>query len=175
MSVLLKPVLVLAACGVLLAQPPRQPALEEAMRKTGLRVEPFMERARASREIRVRLLTRQGPQARVSAELMQRTLRNDPPPRQRSAEMSRDRLLVVVLDAQHTVRYWQIAIDPRLIRGEFPDAGGNLHKTEVYRPDAELEISIPDAVPAAEIRILAPGWPAGELVLTPVASVTLPE
>jgi len=166
-------VVLFAACCAAWAQPPRHPALEEAVRRTGLRVEPFTEPARASREIRLRLQTGQGPQAPVAAELVQRSLRNAAPPRQRSAEISRDHLLILVLDRERTVRYWQIVLDPRLVRGEFPDAAGNLRKTEFYRADAEVEVSVPDAVDAAEIRILAPSWPAGELLLTPVASVAL--
>jgi hypothetical protein len=152
---------------------PRHPVLEDAMRKTGLRIQPATSQPKASSEIRLRLLTPQTPRPGVTAHLIQRIHRNDPPPRQRSAEMSHDHLLVVVLDGRGTVRFWQIVVDPRLVRGEFPDTSGSLRKTEVYRPDAELNFSIPDGLDAAEVRILAPSWPNGELTLAPVSSLKL--
>ena len=162
-----------SACSCLPAQPARHPALEEALRKNGLRLRPVDERAGASQEIRVRLTTAQGAAPRVTAQHLQTVRRADPPPRQRSAEMTSDHLLVVVLDSRQEVRYWQIVIDPRLVRGEFPDANGNLHGTQFLRPYVELNVSIPDSIDAAEVRILAPTWPDGGLVLTPLAALKL--
>jgi hypothetical protein len=157
----------------LVAQPPHQQALEQAMRRAGLALRPFTDQASRSFDVQFRLFSPQTPLARFNGQLIRTAVHNAPPPRQRSAEISRDHLLVVVLDAQQTVRYWQIVVNPCLIRGEFPDAGGNLRKTEVFRPSADLSISIPDAIDAAEVRILQPAWPAGKLELTPLLSVPL--
>ena len=116
------------------------PPLEEALRRTGLRISVSPERSRSSREFRVGLQSAAGAERTPVARVIQRIERNDPPPRQRSPELSSDHLVIAVLDAQETVRHWQIVIDPRLVRGEFPDAAGNLQKTVIYRSDVEFSV-----------------------------------
>ena len=107
----------------LFAQSLRPPTFEDILRKTGLRVAPTTDlaspRPRTSHEFRLRWNA-------GAVRVTQRIERNEPPPRQRSSEIGEGQLVVVVLDRQATVRAWQIVQDPRILRGEFPDANGNL-------------------------------------------------
>ena len=157
-----------------------QPPLEDLLRKAGLRVAVDNGRARKSYELRLHWRSAMGAAGTFTGEemrLVERVDRNDPPPRQRSPEISGDQLVVAVLDSQGTVRNCQIIIDPRLVRGEFPDAAGRLHNTTVYRTEAEFSISVPDSVDAAEVRILVPApAPASEggLKLSPAVALRLP-
>lgn len=153
------------------------PPMERLLQQAGMRVAVAHERARASRELRVRWLSEKGADGKPTGgrlQFIERIERNDPPPRQRSPEMSSDQLVVTVLDAQDNVRCWQIVTDPRLVRGEFPDASGNLHKTVFYRTDVELNVSVPGGIDAAEVRILGPGWDnQGELKLSTLTALKL--
>lgn len=97
------------------------------------------------------------------------------PPRQRSSEVSKDHMVVVVFDQQGTVRHWQTVTDPRLVRGEVPDNDGNLRNHSFYLTDVTLEMSVPDTIDAAEMHVLSPSWDStGALQLEPVFAVMLP-
>src|SRR5262245_32076178 len=87
------------------------PPVEESFRKIGLRVATQPDRARSSREFRLRL---QSAARSTAARLIQSADRSDPPPKQRSPELSADHLVIAILDKQAVVRYWQTVIDPRL-------------------------------------------------------------
>jgi hypothetical protein len=159
--------------------PRRPPAVEELLRNIGLRVAIESGRPQGSREIRLRW--RFGPVSGAAAgssgqdlQFVSHLNRSDPPPLQRSSELSPDHLVIAVVDGQGIVRYSQIIVDPRLIRGEFPDAQGNLHKDVFYRSDVEFSIAVPDNVEAAELLILTPGWEGG-LRLSSTAALRLPE
>lgn len=158
--------LCLAWAGTLAAQ--RPPAIEELLRSSGLRVSIDHARPRASREIRLHW---RGAQ---DLQYVSHTVHDDPPPRQRSAELSPDHLVVAILDAGGVVRHTQILIDPRLVRGEFPDEQGNLHRNVFYRSDVEFTISVPEGVDAFEVRLLSPSW-GGNLRLSHAAGLRLPE
>lgn len=160
--------LLVAVCSF--AQPPRAAlTVDAALRRTGLRVAIDPATARSSVEFRI------GWQVQAqAARVVQRIDRADPPPRQRSPEVSRDHLVIAFLDAAGTVRYTRIVVDPRLVRGEFPDAAGNLHKTEIRRADVELSVTAPGGTAADEVRIFAPDWDTGELRLRQVASARVP-
>lgn len=159
---------------LLFSQTPRPPAIEELLRQTGMRVNLATQRVRSSHEFRIMLLAGTSAGALPSAQLTAQVERNEAPPMQRSAEINSDHLVVAVLDRQKIVRYSRIIIDPRLIRGEFPDANGNLQKTIVYRSNAELSITIPAGIDASELRIFTPEWDRlGELKLTLLASAQL--
>lgn len=144
--------------------------LEGALRKSGLRVSVSQDRPRNSREYRLGLQT---AQQTVSARLIQRTDRSGQPPKQRSTEVSAGHFVVAFLDADGTIRHWQIVIDPRIIRGEFPDDSGHMRKTVLYRDEAEISVASPDGFDAAEIRIFKPAWESGELTLAPLASLRM--
>jgi hypothetical protein len=138
---------------------PGPPPMDELLRKAGLRVAIDTARVRKSQEFRLHWRSARGSAGTFTGEelrLVERIDRNEPPPRQRSPEISSDHLVIAVLDSQGTVRHWQIIVDPRLVRGEFPDAEGRLHNTTVYRAEADFSISVPDTVDAAEVRILTP-------------------
>jgi len=45
-------------------------------------------------------------------QIVKRIEHNMPPPRQRSSELAKDQLVVVVHDRQGTIRYSQIIMDP---------------------------------------------------------------
>jgi hypothetical protein len=152
----------------LFSQPTRSsPTLDAALRQAGLRVVLDTSRSRTSSEIRIRWQSQ-------AARVIQRIDRSDPPPKQRSPELSPDHLVIAFLDDAGTVRHTQVVVDPRLVRGEFPDANGNLRKTELVRDDVEMSVSAPGGLNAAEVRVFTPNWDSGELRLLPLGSVTMP-
>ena len=159
-----------------------RPPLEDAIRRAGFTVTPAV-RAAGSHEVTVNwrstpsVSTTQGAAAppTIAVQAVSAVRHADPPAKQRSAEMSRDHLVALVLDAQSAVRHWQIIVDPRFTRGEFPGAGGDLSNTSIYRADVTLTVTVPDNVVATEVRLLAPSWDAkGVLSLTRVAAIALP-
>ncbi len=146
----------------------RPPAMETLLRKAGFQVSLDSHRTARSREFRIRWLST------GSLHLLDSRERNDPPPRQRSSEISPDQLVVIATDQRGAVRYWQIITDPRLLRGEFPDAQSNLKKRIFYQADSDLSVSLPSTIDAAEIRILTPSWDAaGQLKLSPLTALRL--
>src|SRR5262245_30374264 len=144
------------------------PTLDAALRQAGLRVMIDPNRARTSSEFRIRWQAQAG-------RVVQRIERREPPPKQRSSELSPDQLVVAFLDAAGTVRHTQIVADPRLVRGEFPDANGNLRQTEFHRSDVELTVSAPGGGEPGEVRVFVPNWESGELRLVPIASIATAE
>lgn len=164
----------IVAAPLLFSQAPHPQAIEALLRQTGLQVDLATQRVRNSHEFRIMLQAGTSAGAPLSARLTGKVDRNEAPPRQRSAEINSDHLVVVVLDQQNIVRFSRIVTDPRLIRGEFPDANGNLQKSIVYRSNAELSITIPAGIDASELRIFTPEWDSlGELKLTLLASTQL--
>ena len=144
-----------------------------------MRVSVDRARARGSNELRVRLrsVAAAGPAVAASRrvpelQVVSQLSRGEQPPRQRSQEISPDHLVIVLLDDSGTVRDSQIVIDPRLVRGEFPDAEGNLHKTTIYRDDVEFGVTFADLPEAAEIRVFSPQFEDG-VKLVPLATVRL--
>ncbi|MBZ5569708.1 MAG: hypothetical protein LAN64_17915 [Acidobacteriia bacterium] len=155
-----------------------RPMVPQLLEKMGHRVAVETQRPKGAHDFRISWHSAKGQPNAPSSEQMQfveRIERNNPPPRQRSSEISKDDLVVIVLDQQGTVRYWRIIVDPRLVRGEFPDDHGNLHNYTFYRTDVTLEVSVPDTIDAAEVRVLSPSWDStGALRLSPVGAVKLP-
>ena len=136
MAVLRRIFLGLALLSGLGAQSAAQhPSIEDLLRGSGLRVAASPERPKASREIRLRWQTPKGGGA-PTLRYVSHLARAEAPPRQRSPEISPDDVVIAVLDSAGVVRYSQIILDPRLVRGEFPDAQGNLHK-DVFGQVAE--------------------------------------
>lgn len=157
----------------------RPPAMEELLRGAGLNVALERGRPNSSREIHLRWRSGIGPTAALdpasqNLQFVSSIERSDVPPRQRSSELSADQLVIAVIDSAGIVRYSQIIIDPRLIRGEFPDAQGNLHKDVLYRDDVQFSITVPADVDASEVRILSPHWDGGPH-LSPTARFRMPE
>ena len=106
-------------------------------------------------------------------QVLNRHERNEAPPRQRSSEIGLGQIVVAVIDHTQTIRHWQIMADPRILRGEFPDANGHLRMTLATRTDVEWSLTLPGGIDAAEIRVLSPSWESGELTLSPLASLKL--
>ena len=147
--------------------------MEDLLRNAGLRVSLDRGRPRGSNELRLRW--RSGAPAAAGTpelQMLSHLNRSEPPPRQRSQEISPDHLVIAVVDRDGVVRASQIIIDPRLVRGEFPDSEGNLHKNEFYRNDVEFSIALPDLTDAVEVRILTPQWEGG-LKLIPTATLRI--
>ena len=170
-------------CSALLAQEPvHRPPLEGLLRRAGFTLNPAPG-ASGSHEVTIRWRSTPStataadalPPPTIDVQAVTAIHHAQPPPRQRSAEMSNDHLVAVILDAQGAARHWQIVVDPRFVRGEFPDAQGNLSKTMAYRQDVTLTVTVPDNIVAKEVRLLAPNWDRlGIVTLTPVATIALP-
>lgn len=154
------------------------PSVPMMLEKMGRRVAVETQRPKGAHHFRISWYSAKGQPNAPSTEQMQfieRIDRKDPPPRQRSSEISKDHLVVIVLDPQGTVRYWRIIADPRLVRAEVPDDKGNLRNHSFYRTDVTLEVPVPDTIDAAEVHLLSPSWDStGALQLSPVSAVRVP-
>ena len=73
--------------------------------------------------------------------------------RERSPQLSPERLIVVAVDASGREVAWQQLQDPRIVRAETPGPTLELSGQILYRPVTELLITIPDALGSVAVRI----------------------
>ena len=92
-------------------------------------------------------------------------------PRQRSAELSPTQVVVVALDAEGRMRWCGLVADPRLLRAEVSDPGGELTGQVLYRESAEFVVQYPDDESISEIRLYHPDWDGRKFSLAPVGAV----
>jgi hypothetical protein len=94
--------------------------------------------------------------------------------KERHPELALDKLVVVLVDGAGREVDWRIIPDPRLIRGEFPDANGNLTGQSFRRLETDFFVAIPDMPSLKHLRLYQPRWTGGEFVLDLIAGVDLP-
>lgn len=171
------------ACTAIAQSPPpvarQQPSVAQLMERMGHRVSMDNGRAKGSRELHLRWNSPAGALTDLaggSLGVVRQQRRSDPAPRQRSAEVTADQIVVVVFDKQGTVRYSRTMADPRVVIGEFPDAEGKLHRSDVLRTEVPIDLTIPDSIDPGEIHVFKPGLTsAGEMQLTPLVNMPVPE
>lgn len=78
--------------------------------------------------------------------------------RQRVLELSPDQILVVAINVQKQVLWWNLQSDPRVFRAETSDDSGNLSGKTLYRNDSEILFSIPADSTIDEVRFYHPVW-----------------
>jgi hypothetical protein len=78
--------------------------------------------------------------------------------RQRVLELSQNQIMVVAINAQKQVLWWNLQPDPRVFRAETSDDAGNLSGKTLYRNDSEILFSIPADAAINEVRFYHPVW-----------------
>ncbi len=155
-----------------------QSAVTELLQEAGYQVGIPTQRAKGSRDLRIHWRSAKatgGAPSAQEAQWIETTERKTPPPRQRSAEISRDQIIILFLDPAGVIRHWRAINDPRLVRGEFPDRNGRLHKHTFYRADVTFSVPFPDNVEVSEVHILSPGWDSqGRLQFSRLAALEAP-
>ncbi|MCO6509950.1 MAG: hypothetical protein J5I65_04085 [Aridibacter famidurans] len=81
-----------------------------------------------------------------------------PVSRQRNFELATDRIVALAVDATGKLLWWDIQPDPRVLRAETADAGGNLTGSTFYRSVAELLVTIPSDPSITSLYIYVPEW-----------------
>ncbi len=87
-----------------------------------------------------------------------------PLPRQRMPELSKDQILIVILDRQEEQKGWLLIPDPRVVRAESPGPNGELSGEVLYRSSADFLVPVPSDLLPATLRIYQPHW-TGEVFL----------
>ena len=85
--------------------------------------------------------------------------------RERAPELSDDRLVVMAVDAAGREVAWQQVYDPRIVRAEASDLGQPINGQTLFRPRADLVVTLPDALAAAAVRVFAARWNGTEFLL----------
>lgn len=116
--------------------------------------------------------TEKEPSSRVLTAV-ERRKRNRPLPRQRSLELSTNQLLVVAVNGQRQLRWWSLIPDPRILRAESPDAGGQLSGKVLHHSKAEFIVAFPDDETIIELRLYHPHWTGSEFTLEPLGTIPL--
>jgi hypothetical protein len=107
-------------------------------------------------------------------QLLARTVVEGTAVRERNPELSADRLVIVLTDAQGAVRYWSSIPDPRIVRAEQPGPDGVLTGVTLHRRQADFLLALPNISAAAQVRIYEPHWDGNEWTLDQVGAVTMP-
>ena len=94
--------------------------------------------------------------------------------RQRNFELAPTQILIVSLNADRQLLWWDLQPDPRIFRAETADAGGNLSGKTLYRNDAEMLVNVPAAVGITELAFYSPIWDGKNYTLKLIGNLNLP-
>lgn len=78
--------------------------------------------------------------------------------RQRAFELSPSQILIVSVDWNKQVLWWDLQTDPRVFRAETADDKGVLSGQTLYRANAEMIVSFPAAEEITELYFYSPQW-----------------
>lgn len=93
--------------------------------------------------------------------------------RMRSLEFSPTQILIVSMDGQNRLVWWQMQPDPRLFRAETSDETGRLSGEEQYMETAEMLFALPDDKKISKISFYHPQWDGVRFSLKLVGSLDL--
>ena len=94
-----------------------------------------------------------------------------PAPQLRSLRLATNRLFAAAVDAENALRSWTIVPDPRVIRAESFGPDGVIEGQTLYRPDADLFVTIPGDDTVVGLRVYQPRWDGQAFHLTPLGAV----
>jgi hypothetical protein len=87
--------------------------------------------------------------------------------------LSSEQILVLTLDARAQLRWWTLLPDPRIVRAEEPQAGGELKGQVVFQPEADFLVDVPEDAGAVELRFYHPRWTGEEFALELLGTLPL--
>lgn len=93
--------------------------------------------------------------------------------RQRSLELSPTQVLVVMVNQNNQVLWWDSMPDPRLLRAETADAEGFISGKTLYSTNAEMLVSYPADKAISELRFYHPAWDGQSYSLKPIGNLFL--
>ena len=94
-----------------------------------------------------------------------------PAPQLRSLRLATNRLFVAAVDAENVLRSWTIVPDPRIIRAESFGPDGVIEGQTLYRPDADLFVTITGDDAIVGLHVYQPLWDGQAFHLTPLGAV----
>jgi hypothetical protein len=100
------------------------------------------------------------------------TVRTGAIPRERSFELSNDRILIIAVDETEAVRWWRLIVDPRLVRAEVGSTSDK-QSQDFYLPDVELAVECPDDQDLKQLRFYRPHWNGQEFQLELIGVLAL--
>jgi hypothetical protein len=93
---------------------------------------------------------------------------------QRDPELSADQLVVFTVNAADEEMEWFLIPDPRIIRGEMPDATGQLQGATFHRASADFIVTFPEDPTVRTLRFYQPRWTATGWQLDRIGTLVLP-
>jgi len=96
-----------------------------------------------------------------------------PLPRQRMPELSKDQILIVILNEQEEQKGWLLIPDPRILRTEGPGPNGELTGEVFYQSSAEFLVPLSGDLLPATIKIYKPYWTGEAFSLDLLGAVAL--
>lgn len=94
--------------------------------------------------------------------------------RQRNFELAPTQILIVSLNAERQLLWWDLQPDPRIFRAETADADGNLSGKTLYRNDVEMLVNVPAAKGITELAFYSPVWDGKNYTLKLIGSLNIP-
>jgi hypothetical protein len=94
--------------------------------------------------------------------------------RQRNFELAPTQILIVSLNAERQLLWWDLQPDPRIFRAETSDADGSLSGKTLYRNDAEMLVNVPAAKGITELAFYSPVWDGKNYTLKLVGNLNVP-
>ncbi len=67
-------------------------------------------------------------------------------------------MLLVALDETGGLRWWQLLLDPRLVRSETVAEDGTLRSESYYQTQVDFTVDFPDDAAIKELRFYHPEW-----------------
>ena len=113
-----------------------------------------------------------GGDARV--EVVSVSTRDDPVPTRRSWRVTADDLVIAVLDEAKSELFRSLTLDPRIVRGEFFGADGQIDESITVVRDAVVTVAYPHTDAARWLVVYKPSWQGSDFELLQVATVELP-
>lgn len=93
--------------------------------------------------------------------------------RQRNFELAPTQILIVSLNAERQLLWWDLQPDPRIFRAETSDNGGNLSGKTLYRNDADMLVSIPSGKGITKLAFYSPNWDGKNYSLKLIGDLSL--
>lgn len=93
--------------------------------------------------------------------------------RQRSFELTEDRIVILLTDSERRVLWWEIIADPRVLRAEGPDQGSELRGQMLYRSIGLISFGIADDEAIRTLHVFKPTWDGHSFRLDPLGEVSL--
>ncbi len=103
--------------------------------------------------------------------LVTRRIAAGPAPQLRGLRLATDRLFIAAVDAGNALRSWTIVADPRIIRAESFGPDGAIQGEDLYRPDADLFVAVPEDAAVVALRVYRTVWDGQAFHLTPLGAV----